>query len=713
MSETETITEPPSVSPDVCVQKNELFDVEFAKQLADNTDIIKEERDKIKRMLKERQRGNEFANIYKLGKNCKHQFLGRWCSLRGNGLQNLQRDLRAAISKKYYTDVDMVNAQPIILSQFCKREGWDCTNLNKYIAEREELLATMCEEMSIARWEAKEKVVSLLFGAKPTGDMPDFFKYQLAPELHKIMGNVWIKNEAELKWLKKQPNNHGKAMSYILQSEERKCLEAMDRALAKLGFSLDVYIHDGGLVRNKKDNPITDEILRGIEASVKIDTGYDISLLIKPLETSFEFVQKDDLDTLYQAEKEIVEETYFRLMEPAAWIWLNNSNVNLLKNSELTHHLQNRKITPEDFFLGRWIHDPEILTYERLKFAPKQSVAPNEYNLFTKFHVDAKQGDVSKPQELLRLICNHDEAVFEFVEMWLAQMFQRPYDKTKVCIIIQGDEGVGKDSFWDFIGRILGINEGYFFNTKAPENDLFSNFNISSHRAILVKCEEASFTTNKTHMDKLKSMITSSHENYTRKGVDTFKLDDYRNFVMTTNADVPVPISDTNRRFMLIQASSEKRGDVQFWNEMHDALFSTDVQAAYHHYLLNKDITGFSPQKDRVMTEFYRETKEAQTPYHARFLKDLIESTQETRETMNIAYDEPIEIKGRSLYGKAKDFVGDAFKLSETRLGLDLKKYYLENGCVKKKHTKNGNDYVVFPALCREFLMSKCWYASL
>jgi hypothetical protein len=214
-------------------------------------------------------------------------------------------------------------------------------------------------------------------------------------------------------------------------------------------------------------------------------------------------------------------------------------------------------------------------------------------------------------------------------------------------------------------------------------------------------------------MDKLKGMITGSHENYTRKGVDTFQLDDYRNFVMTTNAEVPVPVSDTDRRFMLIRASSEKRGNVEFWNEMHKALSSTEVQAAYHHYLLNKDITGFSPQNDRVITEFYKETKAAQTPYHARFLKDLIESTQETRESLSIPYDEPIEIRGRALHGKAKDFVGEAFKLTEQRLGLDFKKYYLENGCVTKTHTDGGAKYVIFPALCREFLMSKCWYASL
>ena len=35
---------------------------------------MKEERDKLKRMIKERVKGNELDIVYKLGKNCKHEF---------------------------------------------------------------------------------------------------------------------------------------------------------------------------------------------------------------------------------------------------------------------------------------------------------------------------------------------------------------------------------------------------------------------------------------------------------------------------------------------------------------------------------------------------------------------------------------------------------------------------------------------------------------
>ena len=93
------------ISPDICITKTEVFDVEFAKQLLNHNTIIKEERDKLKRMIKERVKGNELDIVYKLGKNCKHEFLGRFCSLRALGLQNLQKDIRSALAQDYYWDI--------------------------------------------------------------------------------------------------------------------------------------------------------------------------------------------------------------------------------------------------------------------------------------------------------------------------------------------------------------------------------------------------------------------------------------------------------------------------------------------------------------------------------------------------------------------------------------------------------------------------------
>ena len=66
---------------------------------------------------------------------------GRLYPKRGaSSVQGLKRDVRKALTHDSYTDIDMVNAHPCILSQLFKRHGLECPHLDEYIANREEHL---------------------------------------------------------------------------------------------------------------------------------------------------------------------------------------------------------------------------------------------------------------------------------------------------------------------------------------------------------------------------------------------------------------------------------------------------------------------------------------------------------------------------------------------------------------------------------------------
>jgi hypothetical protein len=136
-------------SPDMSITKTEIFDVDFARQLADDKNIPKEEREKIRRYVKNRVRGNQHDTTYKLGRYCKHEFLGRFCALRGESLQCLGRDIRNALGNQFYWDLDMINAQPTLLYQYAEKNGWKCDSIKIHIQNREELLNEVCESLSI------------------------------------------------------------------------------------------------------------------------------------------------------------------------------------------------------------------------------------------------------------------------------------------------------------------------------------------------------------------------------------------------------------------------------------------------------------------------------------------------------------------------------------------------------------------------------------
>jgi len=344
----------------------------------------------------------------------------------------------------------------------------------------------------------------------------------------------------------------------------------------------------------------------------------------------------------------------------------------------------------EKLFVKQWIIDPKIRTYENLVYLPKQEAPEGSYNIFTNFECNSVEGNIAVPQSVLKLISNNEDRVFEYIEKWVAHLIQKPYEKPGTCIIVQGEQGVGKDTYFDFVGKMLGE---YFFNTGAAENDVFSRFNGHLKRTLLIKFEEASFMTNKTHADKLKNLITCETQPFEDKGAGIVKLNSFVRVVMTTNAEVPVSIEQSDRRFVLIKASNERIGNLDFWNDVHSELTKQSTREAYFHYLLNMDLTDFNP-KDRPITEYYETVKETFIPYHAQYFQKMFEFSDVESHTW----------KARDLHDDMK--LGLKYELTQTKFGRDMKLY----AGIQKRHTIRGNIYDINTAQIIDFLKAKKWW---
>ena len=724
----EVVMEDPS--PDMAVVKTEVFDLEFATQLKDNAELLKEDRDKLRRYLKQRKNGNANEITYKLGRYCKHEHLGRLTAVGGLGLQCFQKDIRSALAERYYWDIDIVNAQPTLLVQYCEERGWMCNALKRYVANRDEVLAELMETLSIPKWEAKEKVVSLLFGASPTG-LTTFLVDELAPELRLIMKNVWEANQTHLGFLKNKENKLGKAMAYVLQTEERRCLLAMDRAFGRRGRSLDVLIHDGGLVRKKEgESAMPSALLREVEKDVKTEVGYTINLIVKSLETTFvreERETEDDIELRknqwYEDHKRMWEETgwkgatYFKVRHPPMFValvdegrkWEQMTKGDLLQNEE-DHFFEEAKTRLT--FARTWLEDPNKREYFGVCFRPKQEPPTGYFNLFRGFDVEPKMGSFDAFHRVLRLIANGDQRVFDYVENWAAHVIQKPWVKTRVAIVVQGRKGVGKDTYFNALGKIFGT---HFFNTSTPEDNVFHKFNSAIARILLVKFEEANFATNKENEDKLKFIITSPTAVIEKKGHDSITLDSFINVVMTTNHEIPLPITDDERRFVLFKMSEEQRIDFKvdtpevsqakqtFWADVHRELEDPNTIAAYHLYLLNKDISNFNPFIDRVRTAYYDEVASSFVPHHARYFQRQIEHDEERTEAF--------EWRARDLFTDIKQAY-TRFDLTETKFGREMRNTYIETGIIEKRRSARGEVYAFVPARMKQFLQDKGWWCE-
>jgi hypothetical protein len=78
--------------------------------------------------------------------------IGRCYAKRGLSLQSLPRKVRHTVASGAYTDVDMVNAFPVLLLHECRKAGIECPYLAHYVAQREDLLA----ELPCSRHVAKK-----------------------------------------------------------------------------------------------------------------------------------------------------------------------------------------------------------------------------------------------------------------------------------------------------------------------------------------------------------------------------------------------------------------------------------------------------------------------------------------------------------------------------------------------------------------------------
>lgn len=690
--------------PDVAIVKQEVFDVDFARWIIDNKDIGKDDRDAVRRLYKNRTNGNQHVTNYKLGKDIKHADVGRWCALRGEGLQCVSRDCRAALAQRYYWDVDIRNAQPTLLQQYAEKHGWICDKLKSYNENRDDHVQDIQDTFQIERGEAKERVCRVMFGGMCEGLTP-FFVNELQPELRKLMENVYAANQKEYPSIAKRGIRS--LMALILQTEERKCLMALDTSLSRQGRSLDVLIHDGGLVRKKDgESRMPEEILRKAEIDILATTGYKVSLAVKELKTTLERGDSDDDEAAYQALRTQWEETgwkgytTFYLREQSCFVKVPDK----LEHSILMKHKTDLYCDEEanylpngDLFVKKWLADPTRKEFYKIDFLPKMKAPENTYNLFRGFDIPALKGDYSVFTELLWLVSGKNQAVADYIEKWVASVIQMPWKKTGICIVVKGKKGIGKDTYFDAIGRIIGNK--HFLTTSKPEMEVFGKFNSQLSQLLLLKFEEANFETNRDNEDQLKKLITSEHESIERKGHDPIRTRSCVNMVMTTNKHIPIPMSDDERRFMLVEASEDRRGDTEYWRKVQSAVRDRATLAAYHEHLMSIDLTNFEPT-NVIKTHYYHDVLQTFVPYHARYFQRMLEDAGEER-------TETYHWSARSLFLAMKAGNARQQDLTEQRFGRDMRAY---DTIMTRTRKTYGSEYSCSPVALKAFLEEKQWW---
>ena len=214
---------------------------------------------------------------------CVDDLFGRLYPKRERGgstpsLQGLKRDVRKALAHDQYTDVDMVNAHPAILSQLFLKLGLACPALERYVHEREAVLA----ETGLGRDEAKQAFITLMYGGErkdPTPFMAEF-REEFLTNATAVLASEAYERYRTLAEAKKPANVLGCGISFVAQDLERQLVCCAIQTLQSKGYEVGTIIHDGSLIRSLG---VKDQDLRDAEEAVIRTHGYEVRFVKKSL----------------------------------------------------------------------------------------------------------------------------------------------------------------------------------------------------------------------------------------------------------------------------------------------------------------------------------------------------------------------------------------------------------------------------------------------
>lgn len=445
-------------------------------------------------------------------------------------------------------------------------------------------------------------------------------------------------------------------------------------------------------------------------------------------------------NTSYEDLKTEFEKTNFKIIHGSIYGWIDTDiKLNLCKKSDLINHYENlfyqekviekvnkveQEVVKQKSFINRWLKDENIRTYEHIDFIPPDihnSKKQHIYNLWSGFQAEKFpkiENDVMFPlimpiiQHIKDVICGEH---YLFMIQYLASIIQRPSKPTGVILLIQGSQGSGKGSIFDFFRtKVIGEELSKQTEGLSPIFDRFSNVMVNK---LLIQADEISMgeCIGNNNLEKLKNRTTIGTVQYEKKGIDPIVIKNYANFILTTNNDNSIKIPYDDRRFCVFQTTDKYKGDTKYFTDLHNHLAKEEVARAFFEYLKSVDISSISNfQNIRPKTEYYHEMIRLNlTPFH-RYLSYLSITTDPLISTsQNQGYD-PEEIvakTGMCLYNNYIQWCDDRnfskeYKYTITKFGLELKKLTDDSGAIIK--TKSCNTvYIIHKDKLGQLLKAK------
>lgn len=572
-------------------------------------------------------------------------------------LSSMPREIRNCLAHEKYYDIDMKNAHPALLSQYCKKNYIRCDILDKYVLNRDDILAKICQDSGIEKDEAKQTFLSLLNGGKGGGwQIPKHkgtFIYDFKEEIKGIHDAVCRINSDEYKKVsrRKDYNREGTMMNIILCKLEHQVLMNAVMFMTERGYNVDALVFDGFMVRKIKE--LTPGVLEELQTYIKNKTDYDIVFVEKTMENKIDLtkfadpVDEEKTEITYFKDKEKFEREHIKILHPSMFLtFMKNGFMDHQCESKIQSSYRHMKTTILDeknkiqtvSFISRWLNDPNIRLYNRKVFNPDiESTGTDDFNVWRGFHNesvpltddnDVRERYINQYKDFVYNLVGKNEDCMNYFIAWCANIIQTPAKRACICLVLYSyEEGAGKNMITKTLEKCIGKN--YVNYISDVSNQLFGKHSAAEMDKLLIVLNEVKGKDTYANTDLFKTRITDDVREVELKGKEAMQINNFCSYIINSNNLNSVNAGEKDRRFCVLDCNNEKLMDKMYFKDYEKNINNNpEAIKCIYEYLKSFEIEHVVPNylfsDYRPRTELYEELVESNMEKEWEYMEELV-----------------------------------------------------------------------------------------
>jgi len=326
-----------------------------------------------------------------------------------------------------------------------------------------------------------------------------------------------------------------------------------------------------------------------------------------------------------------------------------------------TKKSNNKGDNVEILFVDKWLKDTEKSLFHKADFRPHpynpNSVDKDTHilNTFTGYSPDCFNDELDANDEYIKpflavvenIVGGNPDDIDIFHNL-IAWKVQRPEYKNPYSVLIKSQEGEGKNTVFDTIGRMIG--EAHYYQTTNAE-DLFGDHAEGVNNKLLIVMNEMNIKQTGKHADKLKSLITDPTFNINPKNIRPLTIRNLAFIVVLSNQENPIYIDETkrDRRWFIFQGNQNNiKINNETWGMIHKRLREPKFIKSLYKYYMKFNLKDFNLTNAKIRNSRRKAYKSVVCRYvkpEILFLQDYIMERRFVGDTKNGEHINPINME--------------------------------------------------------------------